>query len=349
MKSSLIIGIVCMLSISLISASYLMNDDYNNDVNSLNTSDEKIVNEVPATEENVNVTDVISASKQFKQYEDENGQLPDKIEIAGKNYTVEQFLYLLSKVIVNKNSCNNSTSIPVLKYIGPAYSKGNNSAGELNIKEYTNASALIIEFIDVKSYAPNFLMNEKLGNISFNATVDGFVRIVNSMSDNNNNLIESVSFDATSAVESYTTTSSSSDISTYDDKSGSSSSSLSSSSGSKSSNSMNVNPTSNSYSGNGWSYVNSIKSQLSGMTYGSDGDCYTFSQFVYDDLSAAGYKCGIYQGHSELGNHRVPYVYVDGTFYWLETCRVVQNGWGSGTDWTTPYDTWNPEYIYLSN
>lgn len=318
-----------MLSISFISASYLMDSNFNNDVNSLNTSDEKIGNEAYI---NVNVIDVISASKQFKQYEDENGQLPDKIEIAGKNYTVEQFLYLLSKVIVNADCGNNSTSISVLKYIEPAYSKEDNSAGELDKKAYTNASTSIIKFIDLRNQAPNFLMSEKLGNISFNATVDGFVRIVNYMSDNNNTLPESVSFDATSTAVSNVTLLSS-DISKHN----------------SSSSSININPTINSYSGNGWSYVNSIKSQLSGMTYGADGDCYSFSQYVYDHLSAAGYKCGIYQGHTEMGNHRVPYVYIDGTFYWLETCRVVQSGWGSDIDWTTPYNTWNPECVYVSN
>lgn len=327
-----------MLSVSFISASYLMDEGYNN-VNSLNTNvgNENVVNEV--TKENVNVTDVISASKQFKQYEDENGRLPVNVEIADQNYTVEQFLYLLSGVIINTYSSNNSSSVPVLKNIGSACSKGSNSEDDLDKNEYVNASASIVEFMDATNQAPNFLKSEKLGNISFNSTVDGFVSVVNYMSDNNV-LPESIHFDATNTVvtntvESNVTSSSSSD----------------SSRGvvSDSTDSYSAPYSGNSYSGDGWGLVNSLKSQLSGMTYGSDGDCYTFSQIVYDQLSAAGYRCGIYQGHTEMGNHRVPYVYIGSNFYWLETCRVVNNGWGSGTDWTVPYDSWVPEYVYVSS
>jgi hypothetical protein len=338
-----------MLSISLISASYLMDESYdvnssvnNSDGLNTNASNDSVVNEITDT---VNITDVITASKQVKLYEDENGELPANVEIVGKNYTMEQLLYMLSKVIVNTDSSINSSSIQVLNNIGFAYSKGNNSAGELDKKDYVDASVSIISFIDLTKQAPNFLMSEKLGNLSFNDTVDGFVRIVNYKSDNNNTLPDSIYFEATVLVEN-------NDLSSSDSSSSSSSaSSLSSSysSSESSSYSSESNSYGHSYSGNGWSLVNSLKSQLSGMTYGVDGDCYSFSQIVYNALESAGYQCGIYQGHSELGNHRVPYVILDGTFYWLETCRAVQGGWGSGTDWTVPYSTWVPEYIYVSS
>jgi len=320
-----------MLSISLISASYLMDESKNTANDNLNVNSVN-VNNVNVAE--LSVTDVIAASKQVKSYENENGRLPANVEIAGENYTMEQFLYGLCKVVANVNSSNNSSSIQVLKDVESAYSKGNNTKGELDRKAYISASKAIISFMDSNKQAPNFLKSDKLGDISFDATVDGFARIVNYMSENNNTLPDSVAFEADSLVGTNVASPSSS-----------SSSSTISSSSSSSSNTY----SSKSYGGNGWDTINSLENRLSGMTYGIDGDCYSFSNLVYSALSAAGYKCGIYQGYTEMGNHRVPYVYVDGTFYWLETCRVVQGGWGCGTSWTVPYDSWVSEYVYVSN
>jgi hypothetical protein len=320
-----------MLSISLVSASYLMeSDSLNQNALSINANAQIGTNAQVSTStptpKQISVNEILIACDNVKKFTDENGSLPMKVLIGNENHSISQFLYLISNVIVNKNNNNKDTSISLLNGLDSIdsdsfYAKGNNIAGELNKTTYVTGASSIVNFINSNNIIPNYLISP-LDNLSISTVTYKFAEVGLFIKNNNGTLPESIEINATT-VES-------------DSKSST-----------KTSNSKSHSGTSG---GSGYSGVTQIAYDLySWGIYGTNGDCYSFSEWVANKLASAGYSCAIYQGTTSFGNHRAVRVTINGINYWFETLRCVEYQWGDDPDnWATPYSSWNPQGIYKS-
>jgi hypothetical protein len=300
-----IVIIILISSISLITAVYFFEHENNVviDTNVNNTTN------VTVNDTNVSVESILNASQEVKEFKENNKILPSHVMVDDENCTMEQFLYLISKAIVNIKMDNNSsievlsdinqTSIEVLSDVNQTNSIGDNWDGELNKTSYLLNATNIVAGVEESREVPNFLMTN-LGNISFNSTVYGFATIGDFIK-NNGTFPESISFNGTEGGKKYR-----------------------------------------------WDYVTELANWLyENHEYNVTGDCYTFSDIVAKKLAEQGYQCGIIQGTTELGNHRVVMVIVNGERQWFETCRCVKGGWGINPDkWNEQYSSWKPEFLY---
>ncbi|GAA5819204.1 MAG: conserved hypothetical protein partial [Methanobrevibacter sp. CfCl-M3] len=192
-KKILILIIVFTVSISVINAFYFV-DNYEKP----NTDTNNITN-ITITP-NVSIEDILSASQEIKKFKDENKTLPKYVIINNSNCSMEQFLYLISKAIVNIETDNNS-SIEILNYIKPSNSTGDNWEGEINRTSYILNATNIIKNVEEYNEVPNYLTSN-IGNISFNSTVYGFATIGDTVKTNGT-LPESISFNVTEGGEKY--------------------------------------------------------------------------------------------------------------------------------------------------
>ncbi|MDR2545759.1 MAG: hypothetical protein LBD03_09575 [Methanobrevibacter sp.] len=120
--------------------------------------------------------------------------------INNSNCSMEQFLYLISKAIVNIETDNNS-SIEILNYIKPSNSTGDNWEGEVNRTSYILNAINIVKDVEEYKEVPNYLTSN-IGNISFNSTVYGFATIGDTVKTNGT-LPESISFNVTEGGKKY--------------------------------------------------------------------------------------------------------------------------------------------------
>ncbi|WP_225370055.1 hypothetical protein [Methanobrevibacter arboriphilus] len=83
----------------------------------------------------VSMTNIFEASNRVKNYIETNNAIPSKVKVGSDTYSANDFLYLLSKALVNKNSGVNS-NIAVLKTNAPSNSSGNNKLGKIYKAEF---------------------------------------------------------------------------------------------------------------------------------------------------------------------------------------------------------------------
>ncbi|KZX14927.1 pseudomurein-binding repeat protein [Methanobrevibacter cuticularis] len=120
--------------------------------------------------------DIVSAASELKKYVEKYGKLPDYLTISGKKVSISDFLYLLSKVIVNLNS-NNNSDISLKGFKDPASPSGTATNGNLYKANYLDLAKRIVAFMDANGQSPNY-GSSSLGNIQFQTIVYGFAKIV---------------------------------------------------------------------------------------------------------------------------------------------------------------------------
>ncbi|MDR1721668.1 MAG: transglutaminase domain-containing protein [Methanobrevibacter sp.] len=121
---------------------------------------------------------ILDASKRVKAYVVANKVLPKYVTIDGVNYPMEDYLYLITKLIVNKNSGKN-TAITVIDAKAPAAPSGNNKVGNINktgTNNYIALASAISSYIEKNKQAPNYV-SSNLGNIPYGTAVYTFARI----------------------------------------------------------------------------------------------------------------------------------------------------------------------------
>jgi hypothetical protein len=186
-KLLLCLGVVLIVSISLINAFHLI--DKHEVVMDTNSTNDTSVNNT-----NVSIENILNASQEVKRFKEENEILPSYVMVADENCTMEQFLYLISKAIVNIEMDNNS-SIKILDNIKPCNSTGDNWDGELNKTSYLSNVTNIVADAEEDGKVPNFLVTN-LGNISFNSAAYGFAT-VGDFIKKNGTFPDSISFNGT--------------------------------------------------------------------------------------------------------------------------------------------------------
>lgn len=124
----------------------------------------------------LNLDSIKTSSKNLKKDIESNGKIPKTININGNNYTTEEFLYLMSKSIININK--NDKSAIKIKYINKAPTPNSNElSGNIYKKEYLKLSNNIIKFMNTYSRAPNYV-SSSLGKIPYNQIVHIYSKIL---------------------------------------------------------------------------------------------------------------------------------------------------------------------------
>ena len=149
----------------------------------------------------VSLANIITAANTVKNYIANNYKLPDSINIGGTEYSMAQFLYLLSVATVNLNN-GNSSDILAMEVLDP---KDKYSSGTLsNLYNYVSVAENLISYISNNGVAPNFASSD-VGKIGYDELVYAFSRVVAFYGNNNNILpayvaIKSVATDSSGSV-----------------------------------------------------------------------------------------------------------------------------------------------------
>lgn len=115
-------------------------------------------------------------STNLKKDIESDGKISETVKINKTNYTTEEFLYLMTKAILNINK--KDTSPIKLKYIDKAPSTNlKELSGKIYKKEYLKMANYLIKFMNEKSRAPNYVSSE-LGNIPYNQVVHIYSKIL---------------------------------------------------------------------------------------------------------------------------------------------------------------------------
>jgi hypothetical protein len=119
---------------------------------------------------------IASAAGTVKSSYEKNKVLPSYVTINGTQISMPQFLYLLTKGIVNINSSNYS-SIKIKDVTAPKSPSGTNKSGKINKSVYVTLAKNVATYINNNGRAPNY-QKTTLGKISFTKLVYMYSKIV---------------------------------------------------------------------------------------------------------------------------------------------------------------------------
>ncbi|RBQ24345.1 hypothetical protein ALNOE001_02670 [Candidatus Methanobinarius endosymbioticus] len=122
--------------------------------------------------------DIISAVSKLKKYVEKYSKLRAYLILSSSKIYMSDFLYLLSKSIVNMNSGNSNFDVTMGNYKDPNYPNGGITNGNFYKANYVDLAKRIISFMDTNKQAPNY-GSSTLGNIQFQNIIYGFAKIVN--------------------------------------------------------------------------------------------------------------------------------------------------------------------------
>ena len=115
------------------------------------------------TSTTVDTDSVIKSSDTVKNHVESKKTVPSTVTVAGKNLTIEQYLYLLTSSVTNIN--NNNKNTITIKSINKAPNPSENvRSGSLSKSEYISLANSITAFINTNGRLPNFI-STSLGNI----------------------------------------------------------------------------------------------------------------------------------------------------------------------------------------
>lgn len=119
---------------------------------------------------------IYSSSSAVKNYVLTNNKLPNYVTISNQKVSMNEFLYLLSKTIVNENKGLN-LNITRINIKDPSNPSGNSINGKLYKNEYFNLAQRIVSYMEKNNQAPNY-GTSTIGNIQYQTIIYGFSRIL---------------------------------------------------------------------------------------------------------------------------------------------------------------------------
>lgn len=132
------------------------------------------------------MTNIFEASNRAKKYVESNNTIPSTITVGSDSYSINDFLYLLSKAIVNKNS-NLSSNVVAISTTGPSSPSGNNKVGKIYKDEFITISKNLVNYYSTNKKAPNYVATS-LGNLQYQSTIY-LLSLIGAYIHNNKNAI----------------------------------------------------------------------------------------------------------------------------------------------------------------
>ena len=100
---------------------------------------------------------IYSASIIVKNYVEKNGQLPNYVMISGKEYSMNEYEYLICKSIVTKYNGKTSNIKIKTNITNPSNPFGDSISKTITKKQFVTMSKNVVNFIDKNNQAPNFV------------------------------------------------------------------------------------------------------------------------------------------------------------------------------------------------
>lgn len=157
-----------------------------NTVSTQSSSNENILTTLSASLSSItkfSKGDITSAATELKKYVEKYGKLPDYLILCGEKLSMNDFLYLLAKTIVNTNS-GSSADITAKNVKDPSSPSGSVTSGQLSKSGYVDLAKRVSSFIETNNRAPNY-GSSSLGNMKFQTMIYGFAKIVDFLGTNN--------------------------------------------------------------------------------------------------------------------------------------------------------------------
>ena len=147
------------------------------DFNKLNTH-----NVTPSYGDSVSVSSIVGASASLKKYIEVNGVLPKFITIGNSNYTMPQFLYLMTKAT---EEIGNSDSKAITAILVNASSKtsGDVINKQLVKSEFVSLAKTLADYIAANGVAPGNI-SSTLGDIKYESLIYAYARILSYYNSN---------------------------------------------------------------------------------------------------------------------------------------------------------------------
>ena len=125
---------------------------------------------------------ILNAATNVKKFIERNGKLPNYVTIDKQQVSMNDFLYLVTKVILNINKKTNS-DILWKDVKEPSKPIGNTITGNLNKNAYLTLSQNVVNFIEKNGQAPNY-GSTSIGKVQYQTMVYAFARILDFTSKN---------------------------------------------------------------------------------------------------------------------------------------------------------------------
>ena len=136
--------------------------------------------------DNISIDAILAAAKVLKAHIQANNALPDYVIVNDEQYTLSQFLYLMSKAIGNIND-GNLGNITVVGASSPGTPNGDKILTNINKTEYLDVAFRVSQYIISNGQAPNYA-SSSAGKISYADLLDAFSRILAYYADNSKTL-----------------------------------------------------------------------------------------------------------------------------------------------------------------
>ena len=136
--------------------------------------------------DNISIDAILAAAKVLKAHIQANNALPDYVIVNDEQYTLSQFLYLMSKAIGNIND-GNLGNITVVGASSPGTPNGDKISTNINKTEYLDVAFRVSQYIISNGQAPNYA-SSSAGKISYADLLDAFSRILAYYADNSKTL-----------------------------------------------------------------------------------------------------------------------------------------------------------------
>ncbi len=143
-----------------------INEDIKNKDSSVSTSSKTFVSlsnagaisSLKATSTTISLTDILNAAKVFNDYVASKKGLPDLISVGGKNYTTEQFLYLMTSAINNIYNGKTSATYTVNSVESPSKNLNGDwvTSSSISKANYVDLAKRVLNYINSNGRAPNY-------------------------------------------------------------------------------------------------------------------------------------------------------------------------------------------------
>ncbi|MBZ9570808.1 hypothetical protein KQY27_04505 [Methanobrevibacter sp. TMH8] len=164
----------------------LNNSKNSTEINKMNINSEKdsqnVIKAMTATvptkpPKTISQSSILVAAKYVKTYAEKYGKLPNYVKISNYNYSMPEFMYLMSKTINNKYK--GITSSITVKYTikNPTSPVGNSIKKSITKKTYNSLATSISKYISTYNKAPNYV-STSFGKMKYQTIIYGFSKIL---------------------------------------------------------------------------------------------------------------------------------------------------------------------------
>lgn len=133
---------------------------------------------------NVNLKNILKGAKSLSDYYKTYGKLPSTVTISEGKYSTAEFLYLMSKAIVQLGS-GNTKAITAISVGDPNSPSGDTfNSEQLSKANLIKLANSVVSYIDSNKNAPNYA-SASIGKIIYDELVDSFARTLTFYGNNN--------------------------------------------------------------------------------------------------------------------------------------------------------------------